>query len=42
METELGYFALSELKSARGPLGLHIERDIHWKPMTIEEIRKQS
>ena len=40
METELGYFSLDELKSARGPLGLAIERDIHWKPKTIAEVRE--
>ena len=39
-ETELGYFSLGELMSATGPLGLHIERDIHWKPKTIAEIRE--
>jgi hypothetical protein len=26
-EKELGYFNLSELQSAKGPMGLHIERD---------------
>ncbi len=35
---ELGYFSLSELKSARGPLGLHIERDKFWQPKTLDEI----
>ena len=35
---ELGYFSLSELKSARGPLGLPIERDLHWQPKKLEEI----
>lgn len=39
-ETELGYFSLAELKSARGPLGLAIERDRHFKPTTLAEIRK--
>jgi len=29
-EKELGYFSLGELRSARGPLGLPIERDAHW------------
>ena len=37
-EKELGYFSLSELRSARGPLGLAIERDLHWKPKTLREI----
>ncbi len=38
MEKELGYFSLSELESVRGPLGLPIERDIHWQPRTLEQI----
>jgi hypothetical protein len=35
---ELGYVALSELQSVRGPMGLPIERDLHWGPKTLEEI----
>ncbi len=31
-EAEWGYFALSELESVRGPLGLPIERDLHFQP----------
>ena len=30
LETELGYITLNELKSARGPMGLAIERDRHF------------
>lgn len=30
LEQELGYFALSELEEARGPMGLPIERDMHF------------
>jgi DUF2958 family protein len=37
-ERELGYFSLSELQSVRGPMGLAIERDLYWKPKTLEEI----
>jgi hypothetical protein len=37
-EKELGYFSLSELETARGPMGLPIERDLHWQPKTLEEI----
>jgi hypothetical protein len=37
-EKELGYFVLSELEEVRGPLGLPIERDLHFKPKTLEEI----
>ena len=35
---ELGYFMLSELQQARGPLGLPIERDLYWKPKPLEQI----
>ena len=35
---ELGYFSLSELESVNGPMGLPIERDLHWEPKTLEEI----
>jgi len=38
LEKELGYVALSELQGVRGPLGLPIERDLWWKPKTLEEI----
>jgi len=37
-EKELGYFSLSELQNARGPMGLPIERDLHWTPKTLAEI----
>lgn len=37
-EKELGYFSLSELEKVRGSLGLPIERDLWWKPKTLEEI----
>ena len=37
-EKELGYFSLKELESVRGPLGLPIERDLHWEPRALEEI----
>ncbi|HSV98657.1 MAG TPA: DUF2958 domain-containing protein [Sedimentisphaerales bacterium] len=37
-EKELGYVALSELESVRGPLGLPIERDLWWTPKTLQEI----
>jgi hypothetical protein len=40
-EREWGYFVLSELESARGPLGLPIERDLHFKPVSISEILKR-
>lgn len=39
-EVELGYFALSELEAARGPLGLPIERDLHYAPKKLAELMK--
>ena len=41
-EKELGYFSLSELEKVRGPLGLPIERDLWWKPKTLEEIAPEN
>ena len=35
---ELGYFNLAELEEVAGPMGLPIERDLHWKPRSLEEI----
>ena len=40
-ETEFGYFSLSELEQARGPLGLPIERDVHFQPKKLSEVRKE-
>lgn len=40
-EVELGYFSLAELQSARGPLGLPIERDLHFKPQTLNELQEK-
>ena len=34
-EKELGYFSLSELENANGPMGLKIERDLHWTPKDL-------
>ena len=39
LENELGYFHLSELRSIKGPMGLTIERDIHWKPTPLSVVR---
>lgn len=39
-EEELGYFSLSELRGSRGPLGLAIERDEHFVPTTLAQVRK--
>jgi hypothetical protein len=43
---ELGYVSLAEITEARGPLGLAIERDIHFvadKPLSVyaEEARRK-
>ena len=35
---EWGYFSLDELESIRGPFGLKIERDMHFKPKKFGEI----
>jgi len=39
-EAELGYFSLSELQSVKGPLGVGIERDLHFGTPTLGEVRK--
>lgn len=39
-EEEIGYFSLSELLEARGPLGLPIERDLCFKPAPLSQLRK--
>ncbi|GMU82439.1 MAG: hypothetical protein AMXMBFR47_23100 [Planctomycetota bacterium] len=39
-ETELGYFSLSEIESARGPCGLRIERDLHFDPTPVSQLKK--
>ena len=35
---QLDYFWLSDLATACGPRGLPVKRDLHWRPMTLEEI----
>jgi hypothetical protein len=40
-ESEWGYFALSELSSVQGPLGLAIERDLYFTPAPISEVLKR-
>jgi hypothetical protein len=39
VEQELGSFLLSEVGQARGPLRLPLERDIHFKPTRLSEVR---
>lgn len=38
-ETEYGYFSLAELEGAKGPMGLPIERDLHFKEITVGEVK---
>ncbi len=38
LEKELGYFWLSELEKVRGPLGLPIERDLYWQPVSAARL----
>ncbi|PRM99509.1 DUF2958 domain-containing protein [Aliarcobacter cryaerophilus] len=37
---EWGYFSLEELEQIKGPLGLHIERDIHFKEQPFGQIKE--
>lgn len=37
-EAELGYFSLKEMQTVRGPLGLPIERDLHYEPKTLKAL----
>lgn len=37
-ENELGTFNLAELEQLEGPMGLKIERDIHFKPCKLSEV----
>lgn len=38
-ERELGYFSLTELEQLRGPMGLPVERDLHFQPTPISECK---
>jgi hypothetical protein len=38
-EVELGYFSLSQLEEVRGGLGLLVERDLHFEPKTLRELK---
>ena len=40
LEKEWGYFRLSELLSARGGLGLPIERDLYFTPRVFSQVRE--
>lgn len=36
---ELGYISIEELESVKGPFGLRVERDIHFKPMPLSQVK---
>jgi hypothetical protein len=38
-EVELGYFSLAEIASARGRLGLRVERDLYFQPTSLEGVK---
>ncbi len=38
---EFGTFSLSELEAATGPLGLHVERDLYFRPIPVSQLRRQ-
>ena len=40
LDSELGYFDLSELEAVYGPLGLSIERDVSFEPTPFATIKK--
>lgn len=42
LKVEYGYFTLKELKKVRGPQGLPIERDRHWEPKTLGEVKREN
>jgi hypothetical protein len=37
---ELGYFSLNELESIRAGGIFRVERDLHWEPKTIAEVKQ--
>lgn len=40
METELGYFSLSEISAVRGSLGLSVERDKSFTPCPLSQVKR--
>lgn len=37
-EAEFGYFSLKEIEEIKGPAGLRIERDLHFKPIVLRDL----
>lgn len=42
LKLKFGYFTLKELKRIRGKQGLPIERDRHWEPKTLGEVKREN
>lgn len=40
-EPEWGYVSLAELQGVKGPLGIGLERDLYFEPITIKEFKAQ-
>jgi hypothetical protein len=40
LEVELGYFSLAELQQIRGKFGLPVERDLHFQPTRLSQVKK--
>ena len=41
-EGELGYVHVPEIREVTNRMGLHMERDLYWKPRTLGEIRAKA
>lgn len=39
---ELGYFSLAEIKEVKGILDIGAERDLHFKPQPLSQLKKAS
>ena len=39
IEPELGYWSLDEMQAVKGPWGLKVERDMHFRPTTLGKIK---
>ena len=39
--SELGYFSITELEAIELPLGQKIERDLHFKPCRLSQVKSQ-
>lgn len=40
-DPELGYVSIEELSNFKGPMGIGIEIDMHFKPITLAELREK-